>query len=392
MKNGFDFDRAVADYLNRFKKDGDDGRVGDMKVHASEVGYCPRKMAYRMLGAPSKPLTAQKIKMFNLAHHLHFIFCKGLEYKGLLYDSEVDLSESMPEGVTGRYDYRRRLEPGKDDVLRLGDIKTSHPNIIKYTNTLPKVEAVVQVSIYHAFHFDQERLDPMAEALYNDRGGQNPSVLCEFTPLGREQVLDEWLAPYFTIRAQLLDFIGERPLSEVRNHIDEAPLPDVLLPELKWSYRNKQYGGGDVSFGVPWSCGKSYCQYTQCPNWGKRTRKVLKVNKTYGYQWTPLGRKLMRKNPERFGNFLFPRTVEQRLALLLDSINVPDAGSQWDDNADKWISKSDEHKSFEKGTAKMGLPEDEVFVDEAAKLTGHEVVRTEAEGDPDVQAPEVFGD
>ena len=388
--NGFDFDRVVADYLNRFKDNWDGG---DFNIHASEVGYCPRKMAYRMIRVPKIPLTAQKVKMFNLGNYIHGLVYRSLDHSGLLYDKEQKLNEWLPEGVGGTFDYRRRLVKGDDAVLRLGDIKSMHPNMIKYTKTLPKVEAVVQASLYHAYHPDQERLDKKAEILYTDRGGQNPSALCEFTPLTTE-ALEGWLAPYYKLRADIIEFIGdiERPAEEWVGKTDDCPLPPPLGEDLKWSYRNK-WGGGNITFGVPWSCGKSYCQFKMCPNWDKKTRLVVKVNKSYGYSWSPIGRRLMQKNPDRMASFLFPRSTESKMAALLASIQYDDSESQWDDIKQRWITTGASQAKVERASKNMGLPHDEADseVGAAERLTGAPVNIIESEGEPDDDA-RVFGD
>ena len=342
-------DEVIANYLTRFPDRWDDG---SMNVHVSEVGSCVRKVAYRLARAEALENPPTTVRLFHLGNYIHNLHYRALEHANLMYRKEVSLNDLLPKGLVGRYDYLRMLVPGDDSRVRLGDDKTQHPNYLRYVRSYPKENNVIQISLYHMALLCDEivapRLDERVEINYMDRGGSNPSLTTIFKPLP-EDTLGEQCEPYL----KLIEG-AEKPEDIVP---EDVPM---LEPHLYWSYRNK-WGGGYVSWGPSWECG--YCRYRQCPQWHKKSDLVVKVAKSYGYQWTTMGQRLLRKNPERLSAFLFGETQGGTLVgkLIISGPNTE--------------TKTNNHEESRKAAKSLPLPTGTNEDDHVTEVAGEPVER-----------------
>jgi len=240
-----DIDAVIADEVRERRPDNWDPTC----LHVTDLSACPRQVVLRAQGSPMRPLAAKDINMFDLANYQHERVYAALRRRGELVGCEEELPD-LPaigngfRGWTGRLDYIRRLPNGQ---MRIGDIKTSHPNWIQYNkdgNGYPKPEHVMQVSTYwHYWHY-RDDLDPMVEVVYLDRGGQNPSHPTVFEPLP-------------------LGYIRER-MAEYEEWLSSDELPPLLPSGVKWGQKWSPTTG-KIMFGPEgWQC--RYCRVENCPN------------------------------------------------------------------------------------------------------------------------------
>jgi hypothetical protein len=154
-------------------------------LHLSDLGSCPRQVALRVGGYPEKIVSEDaknnKRVMFWLAYELHYLTYSAMRWAGLLYDYELKVE--APTGWSGRLDMLHVDKPGSEKLV-LYDEKTSHPNQMKYSKSLPKKKDMLQIISYYLYPpvtpIDEVRIE------YADRGGQN-------TPQVKVIVPSEWL-------------------------------------------------------------------------------------------------------------------------------------------------------------------------------------------------------
>lgn len=213
------------------------------KLHASDVGACPRAVAYRLLGTPEKPRSrasaANRQVMFWAGYRLHYLTYSALNWAGLLLSHETRVP--MPNGWTGAFD--ATFKPTLDSETMLYGMKTVLPNALKhgYDWDYPKTKDCLQEGVYGLYLPYLKR----AAEEYSDRAGSNTPKICEFD-------LAPWSAKATEVMASLED---------VRDRLPE--LPELLSPVLAPSYWKKRklnaYYLKSLSYQADWRCG--YCDY-----------------------------------------------------------------------------------------------------------------------------------
>jgi len=222
---------AIERALSAPKDTWDDG-----KLHASDLavaipgadGKCPRQLWLRLQGAEKQPLHPGQMLMFAAGHRLHAACVEwlrvGLEGGWEVQDAERDLSDILPEGITGTCDC---VLYGPNGEVVVVDFKTVRGNAFRFLDN-PKPANVLQLQTYcYALDADYGKL------LYVDREGQN-------------------FAKEFTVDRD--DEAVERAVEVAkRTKALQAP-PPVLDPTLK---KGKPT--------LPWQC--SWCDYADmsCP-------------------------------------------------------------------------------------------------------------------------------
>jgi hypothetical protein len=139
------------------------------KLHISDLGSCPRQVHLRIGGkkgkeTPQAQLDLKEI-MFWAAYNLHYLVYNALDFDERLLSYEKN-PEHVWEGWGGRYDCEHS-EGAKTILL---DVKSTHPNIIRFAKTLPKKEWMLQLGGY----YDCLDVKPdEVRVLVVDRGGSN---------------------------------------------------------------------------------------------------------------------------------------------------------------------------------------------------------------------------
>ena len=147
-------------------------------LHASEIGGCPRAVAYRLSHAPEKPRgkasAANRTVMFNTAYFFHYGRYSALSWAGLLESHETTVP--LPDGWTGRYDAIFKPDYREERTI-LYDLKSVLPAALKYSYSFPKPKDCWQLAVY------AEALG-MSEAMceYADRAGGVSPVECVIDP------------------------------------------------------------------------------------------------------------------------------------------------------------------------------------------------------------------
>jgi hypothetical protein len=217
------------------------------KLHASEVGACPRKQLLRILGAPPKVqnnLTrANEALMFWIAYRVHYLTYEAMSWAGILYDCEV----SLMSGVwAGRADAIFYPDVNDKEGMRIYDLKTVRPNAFRYAESYPKEQHCLQLGAYAT----RARVSPYGVIEYVDRGGSNIPIECPVD-------VAEW-AGKATHNMQELESL----LAGVEGQPwDKAELPPVLPEHYVSHYRkarNQPYKDlTSVTLEPSWEC--SYC-------------------------------------------------------------------------------------------------------------------------------------
>lgn len=209
------------------------------KLHLSELGACPRAIAYRLIGVPPKPRSrssaANREVMFWSGYRFHYLTYSALNWAGLLVDHEIAVK--LPEPWTGRADAIIRPNIHADRIIGY-DMKTVLPNALKYGWDMPKEKDCLQLGGYaHGGLFGPAVLE------YADRAGSNTPKECEVDALA-------WAR---RVPARM------RELEAVREAVPE--LPETLPPAYNGHFREADNVGtlDTVSLDPDWRCG--YCDY-----------------------------------------------------------------------------------------------------------------------------------
>lgn len=205
------------------------------KLHLSDLGYCPRKVAYRMLKAPVEKTPEQADNeqiMFALGYYVHYLTYEALRWQQRLVQYECPLP--CPDGWSGTMDALFTDEDGK---LVLYDCKTTRSNAFRYAGSFPKPENVLQIQAY--FQYAGESIQRTIIE-YVDRGGANTPVEC-IIPADNNGNVEAAMAVLESARDNLPD------------------LPDVLPLQVIVGYSNADGMPNKLSWGRSWQCG--FCDY-----------------------------------------------------------------------------------------------------------------------------------
>jgi hypothetical protein len=209
------------------------------KLHASQVGYCPRMQMYRFQGAPKKVqanLTqANEALMFWIAYRIHYLTYEAFEWAGILKGYEVSLMDGL---WAGRAD--AIITPDGEDEW-LYDCKTTRPNAFKYSESFPKKEACLQLGSYGTARPEVKK----GIVEYVDRGGSNIPIECVID-------LAEWHEPALS-RMSLLEQALEA-LPDLPPMLEESFVPHYRKAP-KQDYKDLK----SVTLECSWECG--YCDW-----------------------------------------------------------------------------------------------------------------------------------
>jgi hypothetical protein len=205
-------------------------------MHISELGGCPREVAYRLTGVPEKPRSeaskANMALMFFVGYRVHHISYSAMNWAGILVKHEYEVE--LPFPWTGRGDALFLPDYEKDETWAY-DMKTVLPAAIKYSYEFPKPKDTLQLGGYNAA--------PMGVVEYADRGGQNTPVVCEVNVADWHGKAVERMGVFDAMWDALPD------------------LPPILPPVLTGSYwKARGENRRDlktISLGPDWRC--SYC-------------------------------------------------------------------------------------------------------------------------------------
>lgn len=202
-----------------------------LRLFVSDVGKCPRQIAFRLLETTKDPVSDQtlinKQIMFDLAEHLEATLWQALVSEGLGIAYQFPVNMYDRENWGGRGDIIARY-PGP----RVIEVKSLYPGAFKHDIEYPQHRH--QSSIYDHYCDEEYLLVCVPMLLYLDRGGMNTPV--------EQDVRIPW-----SITGALMD-----EMDAMRTALPTMPdkLPHVLL-ERSW--------GKELSFEPDWHCTR--CDY-----------------------------------------------------------------------------------------------------------------------------------
>jgi len=215
------------------------------RLYVTDVGKCPRCVAYRLLNEKKNPKADQTVVneeiMFDLAEHMETTLIDALRWKGMLLGEQGPVPMDDRENWGGRYDifadYGGR---------RIIEVKTTRSNAFNYA--LPKREHEYQAIIYHAYLEPELELEELPLLIYFDRGGSN-------TPQEHMVKADVW-----DEAKALMD-----DLDAMRTALPELP------PHLPKEYHLRSYNK-EVKEEPDHRCG--YCDYSDACGCDQSTHRV----------------------------------------------------------------------------------------------------------------------
>lgn len=240
-------------YAKRVK--GEQKERDPMRLFVSDVGKCPRQIAFRLLETTKDPVSDQTLVnkqiMFDIANHLEATLWDALVAEGLgvAYQFPVDMFDRVNWG-------------GRGDIIadyggsRVIEVKSLYPGAFKHDIFYPQHRH--QANIYDFYCRDEYELAADPLLMYLDRGGMNTPVEQEVTML-------------FGSTGALMD-----EMDGMRAFLPELPskLPHVLL-ERSW---NKQ-----LVYEPDWRCNRCDYAWTCEQNMSK---SVWADRPTRGDPWT----------------------------------------------------------------------------------------------------------
>lgn len=224
----------VAAHINRDKEEKERDKE---RLFLSDIGKCPREVAYRLLGTEKDPETEQekinKTIMFDLAERIEANLIEALEAEGMLIAEQDDVH--MPDRTNwgGRFDiiadYNGR---------RIIEVKSVYPGAFNYDLVERYPQHHHQANAYDMYCRDAYLLDAPPLLSYWDRGGQNTprEVPVQFT----------WT-----------DTVREMDRLEVAR----AELPE--LPPKLGKVLNLKNWYKDIMLEPDGRCKRPYCKYTE---------------------------------------------------------------------------------------------------------------------------------
>lgn len=226
------------------------------RLYATDIGKCPRQVAYRLLStekdyeSPEKQRNDQR--MFDVAEFIEAMLTAAFMWRGDLISHQTPVLFAQRDNWGGRTDLIVEL----DGHRRIIEVKTHRGNASNYT--LPKPPHVHQASSYHRELAKEYELDAQPLLWYVSRDGSGEPNEYEVPHVGYETqgLMDE--------------------LDEARFEVKTEGV-GMLPPKLDKVLQLRSYGK-TVSCEPSWQCG--YCDYagTCQPDMSKSTWAALDGN------------------------------------------------------------------------------------------------------------------
>ena len=246
--------KALSDDLYKYLKKRSEAKGEYYKgknVHVSGLDNCVRAVVMEAFDFPKKELTLAQLLMFEIADFIHRLMLnwasQSKNFK--LIGGERNLSEGLPEGVSGKCDII--LEHKKDNLRILLDTKTAMPAAFKtYSDYLVKESHKLQGASYKlALENLGESVD-LTIFTYFDRGGTN--------------------SPIYAMLPEIPEFILKDKFNLYRQAIIDYE-KDKILPDKEPPIFTKK--GNKIMVNKSWKC--DYCAYcgVSCEGYPNLDRK-----------------------------------------------------------------------------------------------------------------------
>ena len=243
----------LSQYFTRYIEGRKEGYTekSPVRLFATDVGKCPRMVAYRLLQTPKDPDTQGAIDnrtiMFSIADYLESTLIDALNEEGDLIFQQGGIPFPDRDNWGGRYDILANY-----NGRRIIEVKSLRSNAFTYE--LPKQPHVYQACLYHHYLKDDEKLEAPPVLWYVDRGGANSP---------QEFVLNNWRD-----EMEQADYLMDE-LDNVRDNLPNLP------PKMPRELKLRSYGKSVKEEGH-YAC--QYCDYKETcqPDMSKREWATLR--------------------------------------------------------------------------------------------------------------------
>jgi len=171
----FNEDPGIWKQPPRGSHGGSYGAGGRLRV--SEIGGCPRKVCHRIKGDERVYRSVAKRqannRVFWLADRGHDLAYNAFDWYGILREYEYRMGGRLRPEWVGRLDLVAEWA-GR----RVFDVKTQHPNFIRYYKDYPLWNHVLSIVTYTYGVWEELGLTAAPVLYYKDRGGGNPGKTC----------------------------------------------------------------------------------------------------------------------------------------------------------------------------------------------------------------------
>lgn len=154
-----------------------DDHVSTNDLYLSDIGGCPRKKMLKLKGVTvdlSQHAMWHRMRMFQQANNVADDLAEAFHHDKRLLAMEESISDLLPVNWGGRFDLLVLWNRS-----RFWEVKSSHPNAIRYAQTLPKRTHVWQALAYEVWAGEQYGTEQPPIVHNADRGGENPSIVSE---------------------------------------------------------------------------------------------------------------------------------------------------------------------------------------------------------------------
>jgi len=254
----------------------------------SDLGTCHRRMILKRSGQSGRPMRVEKRRFFRHRILPHDDIVRGLYWSGHVVAQEFDVSPGLPAGFSGHADLllhnadeccgrtakgnlrirwgqalrmihigepESALYPLLEELAEhsyvLCDVKTANPNIVNYSDSLPRSHNVAQLTGY---------LMGLKRMLCDEYIHWDISARLIYVPMGEGQLLECDVPPRWLDTA--------REMQQLTHEWDDYPLDVGLEPQLPdvlpLATTDKRDGPHKIVFRVsPWQCSDQYCEYCE---------------------------------------------------------------------------------------------------------------------------------
>jgi len=254
----------------------DEAEFNDGRFHASDCGQCMLKAVLQRGGLKGRPLDEDALGMFAEANLIHDCMTRFWLESGTALSCEERLTDGPFPGWSSKFDmlmhrpewcgctsptsrlieelYAPMRRHREREIVDIGsyaevlakhkpimtDLKTVHPNGLKYMAKGPKQHNALQVSVY-AHHWAGTYQQPVPDCaiMYRSRGGAATPIWHFFKALDAPKVMQQY------------DFAYD-------SYLEFGTLPPVEPLMAEWANDNTY--GTVVKLKQSWQCG--YCKYS----------------------------------------------------------------------------------------------------------------------------------
>ena len=219
-------------------------------IGASRFGLCPRQTILMFTDESRNQKSTEEIMqeeaMFRVAKMLEIDYARQWKKAGVLFSHNAWTSEGLPEGFVCQIDYLLRDQ----GVWKAVEFKASHPNVMNYTDNLPKAHNILQAEteVYSLKGMGIECKEYCV--IYVSRGGGGKPFEC-----------------WRKVDWSKLSVNVEMEISKLKNFKEEYDREGNLPPMLDRQLTlRKEKENQAIKLEPNWQCNPQYCPFNGQPS------------------------------------------------------------------------------------------------------------------------------